>query len=60
MANTYTALFYHIVFSTKNRAPFIKLVYDMVGPEQILFGADYPTARPADRLTACPPVRPPH
>jgi len=24
MANTYTALFYHIVFSTKNRAPFIK------------------------------------
>lgn len=24
MTNTYTALFYHIVFSTKNRAPFIK------------------------------------
>ena len=24
MANTYTALFYHIVFSTKNRVPFIK------------------------------------
>ncbi len=24
MANTYTALFYDIVFSTKNRAPFIK------------------------------------
>ena len=24
MANTYTALFYHIVFSTKNRAEFIK------------------------------------
>lgn len=24
MANTYTALFYHIVFSTKNRASFIK------------------------------------
>ena len=24
MAKTYTALFYHIVFSTKNRAPFIK------------------------------------
>ncbi len=24
MANTYTALFYHIVFSTKNRAHFIK------------------------------------
>ncbi|HEY7560322.1 MAG TPA: amidohydrolase family protein [Candidatus Binatia bacterium] len=27
------------------RAPFIKLVYDMVGPEQILFGADYPHGR---------------
>ncbi|MGH9802877.1 MAG: IS200/IS605 family transposase [Blastocatellia bacterium] len=24
MANTYSALFYHIVFSTKNRIPFIK------------------------------------
>ena len=24
MANTYSSLFYHIVFSTKNRAPFIK------------------------------------
>ncbi len=24
MANTYTSLFYHIVFSTKNRAPFIR------------------------------------
>jgi|SRR5215813_3687946 len=24
MANTYTALYYHIVFSTKNRAPCIK------------------------------------
>jgi REP element-mobilizing transposase RayT len=24
MANTYTSLFYHIVFSTKNRVPFIK------------------------------------
>jgi len=27
------------------RAPFFKLVYDMVGPEQILFGADYPHGR---------------
>ena len=27
------------------RAPFIKLVYDMVGPDQILFGADYPHGR---------------
>ncbi len=27
------------------RAPFIKLVYDMVGAEQILFGADYPHGR---------------
>lgn len=27
------------------RAPFIKLVYDMVGPEQILFGADFPHGR---------------
>ena len=24
MANTYTSLFYHVVFSTKNRAPFIR------------------------------------
>ena len=24
------------------RAPFIKLVYDTVGAEQVLFGADYP------------------
>ncbi|MBX7221418.1 MAG: IS200/IS605 family transposase [Blastocatellia bacterium] len=24
MANTYTALYYHLVFSTKNRAPFLK------------------------------------
>jgi aminocarboxymuconate-semialdehyde decarboxylase len=27
------------------RAPFIKLVCDMVGPDQILFGADYPHGR---------------
>lgn len=27
------------------RAPFIKLVYDMVGPSHILFGADYPHGR---------------
>ena len=27
------------------RAPFIKLVYDTVGAEQILFGADYPHGR---------------
>jgi 6-methylsalicylate decarboxylase len=27
------------------RSPFIKLVYDMVGPDQILFGADYPHGR---------------
>jgi putative transposase len=24
MANTYTSLFYHVVFSTKNRVPFIR------------------------------------
>ena len=24
MANTYTSLFYHIVFSTKNRTPYIR------------------------------------
>jgi predicted TIM-barrel fold metal-dependent hydrolase len=27
------------------RAEFIKLVYDIVGPDQILFGADYPHGR---------------
>jgi predicted TIM-barrel fold metal-dependent hydrolase len=29
------------------RAPFIKLAYDTVGAEQILFGADYPHGREA-------------
>ncbi|MFZ1550015.1 MAG: transposase, partial [Anaerolineae bacterium] len=24
MANTYTSLYYHIVFSTKNRVPYIR------------------------------------
>ncbi len=28
MANTYSSLFYHIVFSTKNRAPFIKSEFE--------------------------------
>jgi REP element-mobilizing transposase RayT len=28
MANTYTALNYHIVFSTKNREPFISKDYE--------------------------------
>ena len=30
MANTYTALFYHIVFSTKNRASFISIYRENV------------------------------
>jgi predicted TIM-barrel fold metal-dependent hydrolase len=41
------AYFKKIYYDTAGpiRAPFIKLVYDMVGPDQILFGADYPHGR---------------